>query len=235
MLEGRIQHSVVEPGLGLADGLQSRIAVHMASARAIAELTHGVQETRHCLRMLDRHIVLSVTTRATSGTGRCRPRNLVRIGGMTGHTGQRHFVVAGIAPRCVHKAQHGPIRIAVARGAIKLRGHVRGRHTQRNGIVVASRTVADQFRVIELGWFPPERAMAGIALSRRRHVIARHAGRAQAVVTGLTGARHDAGVIKARRRPGVGRMTGLAGIATGNVVLALALRHGAIVAAHASA
>ena len=102
---------------------------------------------------------------------------------------------------------------------------MRGRQAQCNGVVVATGAVADQLRMIELGWFPPQRAMAGIALRCSRHVITWETNGVETIVASLARRRRYARMIEACGSPGIGRMAGLASVAAGNVRLALSLRH----------
>src|SRR5207302_1652215 len=78
------------------------------------------------------------------------------------------------------------------------------------GVVVAGGAAADEARVIDPGRFPGERAVAGIALLGGRDMGARHADGLHGVVAGAAGMRGDGGVIKARRRPGIGGVAALA-------------------------
>jgi len=183
----------------------------VASAAAVGQLARAVQLAFRGLRMSGGLEVLGVAAAAGAGVRRRQIRHLIRVGGVARRAAQRRAMLPRIGHGGVCEADRAPVRIRVARGAITLRAHVRAGFADRARVVVAARAPGRERRMVDLHREPGERAMAGVALLRRRDVIARPADRVHTVVTARAAMRRNGGVIEARRRPGVGRMAAVAG------------------------
>src|ERR1700757_5211574 len=173
------------------DGGERRIAVDVAGARAVGELSDGVEELARSLdrlRMFRGHIVLGMTPATAPGIGGGRVRDLLGVGRVAALTRQGHAVIARVVgARRVVEADYAPVRIAVAARAVEVRREVIRRQAGRGHVVVAARTVADEGRVIDERRLPAERAVTGVAGSRGDDVRARHPQRLHSVVAGRAG------------------------------------------------
>jgi hypothetical protein len=95
---------------------------------------------------------------------------------------------------------------------------------------MATRAIALELRVIDLGRLPHYYTVAGIALLFRRHVIDRQASGMHAVVAGLASASRNTSVIETRRSPSIRSVAVFARVVAGHMIVRFAVRRGRVVA-----
>src|SRR5258706_15096424 len=138
VLERGICDPVIRPRHGFGDRAERRIAVHVAGAGAITQLGRRVLHSAPGLRMQIWFEIAGVAAGTASSLRGRAPGDLVGVGRMTARAHQGRAVLARIGGPGAPGMQHRPVRIAVAGGAVARHDHVRGRHTQRNAVVVAT-------------------------------------------------------------------------------------------------